>query len=129
MGLDMYAFRVQKENAISETEVKKDAEGSSLHEEEIYYWRKHHDLHGWMENLYNQKSGTEVFNCEHVRLTSEDLDALENDVKNNKLPATIGFFFGNYPPDDDSKEGDLGFIEKARQVISEGDCVYYYSWW
>lgn len=129
MGLDMYAWKVKAEDAISDFEIAKDAEGQSKIEE-MYYWRKHHDLHGWMENLYRQKGGEkESFNCVPVRLTEEDLFELEQDVRRKDLPETTGFFFGNNPQDAESIEQDLEFIAKARTAINEGYVVYYDSWW
>lgn len=122
MGLDQWAWRISRKNALSEISIVDDSRG-----DEIYYWRKVPDLHGWMENLYREKGGKEKFNCEVVQLTEEDLDRLEKDVKQSKLPHTEGFFFGVQSPEDD--ESILEFIDKARKVINEGDCVYYDSWW
>jgi len=129
MGLDMYAWRVKAEDAIGDFEIARSEEDSAK-VEELYYWRKHHDLHGWMERLYRLKGGTkESFNCVSVRLTMVDLNALENDVLNNLLPETQGFFFGTNPPDDYTKNQDMEFIAKAKVAIAGGDAVYYDSWW
>ena len=129
MGLDMYAWRVKSEDVINDFEVtRNDTGGAPL--EELFYWRKHHDLHGWMERLYHEKGGeANSFNCEKVRLSMEDLARLEKDVLANKLPETSGFFFGNNTPNLDSIRRDMEFIEKARDAISKGDAVYYDSWW
>jgi hypothetical protein len=130
MGLDMYAFRVKAEDVIDDFNVREETNGRKEKLEELAYWRKHHDLHGWMERLYRLKGGTkESFNCVSVRLTMVDLNALENDVLNNLLPETQGFFFGTNPPDDYTKNKDMEFIAKAKVAISEGDAVYYDSWW
>lgn len=127
MGLDMYAFRVAKEYATGDFEISKSKDEDLT---EIMYWRKHHDLHGWMERLYRAKGGTkESFNCVPVRLTMEDLNALEADVLGNKLPETQGFFFGTNPPDAESMQHDMEFIGKAKVAIATGDVVYYDSWW
>ena len=129
MGLDMFAWRVKAEDAVGEFDIAKDEEGFSKIEE-IFYWRKHHDLHGWMENLYRAKGGDkESFNCVKVRLTDTDLDNLMIDVMNKKLPATRGFFFGDNPQDAESVINDLKFIALAKEAIQEGDAVYYDSWW
>ena len=126
MGLDMYAWRTKAENAIGDFETA-DVDGAL---DELAYWRKHHNLHGWMERLYRAKGGTaESFNCVKLRLTMEDLDALEKDVLANKLPETTGFFFGNNPPDEDSMNTDMRFIADAKVAIAAGDAVYYDSWW
>lgn len=129
MGLDMYAWRVKAEDAIGDFEIARNEEEVGK-VEEMFYWRKHHDLHGWMERLYRAKGGTkESFNCVSVRLTMEDLQNLEHDVLNNKLPETQGFFFGTNPPDQYSMEQDMKFIAEAKTAIAMGDAVYYDSWW
>lgn len=124
MGLDMYAYKVPKKDVRSNFKFKRSKEFV-----EIDYWRKHHDLHGWFENLYTDKGGRDIFNCIPLKLELEDLDQLEHDIKNRNLPHTTGFFFGDNPPDDESDKLDLEFIEKARQAISDGYAVYYDSWW
>ena len=122
MGLDMYAFAVPKGTDL--TEINQDQK------QELDYWRKHHDLHGWMEALYRSKGGDKPsFNCVPVQLTAEDLDHLESDVINRSLPHTEGFFFGNNPPDMESDLKDLCFIQKARLYLRDGWDVYYDSWW
>lgn len=130
MGLDMYAFRVKAEDVIDDFNVRDDSMGRKEPLEELAYWRKHHDLHGWMEKVYRAKGGTkESFNCVPVRLYDFDLDNLMIDIVNGNLPQTQGFFFGNNPPDDESMKNDLQFIVKAKQAIKAGDAVYYDSWW
>jgi hypothetical protein len=125
MGLDMYAYAVSKADAISELEIAKDAE-----REELHYWRKHHDLHGWMENLYRDKGGdADSFNCIPVELTVDDLDNLQQTLLDDNLPKTRGFFFGDNPPDLETMRNDLMFIQKCRIAIKEGKVVYYDSWW
>lgn len=129
MGLDMFAWRVKSQDALNDFEVSPPIGGIEP-VQELYYWRKHHDLHGWMERLYRAKGGTKPsFNCVKVRLSLADLDQLEKDVSDYSLPETTGFFFGDNPQDAESKQGDLEFIKEARQAIKEGDCVYYDSWW
>jgi hypothetical protein len=125
MGLDMYAYAVSKADAISEFEVASDCE-----KEELQYWRKHHDLHGWMERLYRDKGGdADSFNCIPVELTVDDLDNLQQTLLDDNLPNTRGFFFGDNPPDLWSMRNDLMFVQKCRIAIKEGKVVYYDSWW
>jgi hypothetical protein len=122
MGLDMYALATK---AKPETDV--DFSTKNFEQEEIHYWRKHPNLHGWMQNLYDAKGGTSPdFNGDCVTLDSEDLDNLEQDIKDGNLPDTSGFFFG---VSDDGDEDDLLFVSKAREAIKEGKTVYYTSWW
>lgn len=129
MGLDMYAFSVSKEDAVGDFDVRLENDGGGAHEE-LAYWRKHHDLHGWFEQLYRSKGGDkESFNCVPVRLTLDDLDALQLDLMRQELPETTGFFFGDNPPDMDSLANDLKFLQRARDAIAAGREVYYDSWW
>jgi hypothetical protein len=132
MGLDMYLFAVDA-SKVGDTQIDvsfKDLELKDDQVEELAYWRKHHDLHGWMQNLYIEKGGKDPqFNCNKVRLELEDLDALENDIKGKELPETTGFFFGENPPDDESDNYDLDIIKKARAAIKDGKAVFYDSWW
>jgi len=130
MGLDMYAYRVKAEDVIDDFTVREETDGRKEKLEELAYWRKHHDLHGWMERLYRSKGGTkESFNCIPLRLSMADLVCLEHDVLTNRLPETTGSFFGNNPPDEYSREQDMAFIMKAKISIADGAAIYYDSWW
>jgi hypothetical protein len=121
MGLDMFAYTTDKAIPPVDFQEHDDAE-------ELFYWRKHPNLHGWMENLYRSKGGkTEPFNCVAVRLDLGDLDALEQAVNDNTLPETQGFFFGT--SDGSEKTDDLHFIRKARDALANGKSVLYTSWW
>ena len=96
---------------------------------EIAYWRKHPNLHGWMETLAEQKKlKYDSFNGVEMELTAEDLDALERDVKKRQLPATSGFFFGNNS-DQHYYDSDLAFIKAARTEMFMGLKVFYNSSW
>lgn len=98
---------------------------SSKAEKELYYWRKHPNLHGWMEKLYNQNGGTGMFNGVNLLLTPQDLDDFEQAVQNNALPHTTGFFFGATMGDEDNAT----FVQMARKAIAKGYAVYYTSSW
>jgi hypothetical protein len=123
MGLDMYAYKTK--TPISEIS------GNAQSEDEILqYWRKHPNLHGYMEKLWRSKHdcdhGTE-FNCVPVELTRDDLEHLKYALDNNKLPETTGFFFGKSRPEETAQ--DYEFIRDAMTAIKEGFYVYYTSWW
>lgn len=122
MGLDMF---VRKRRQPLPTPVDFDTHTT---DEQLFYWRKHPDLHGWFNSLYVYKGGTDPeFNCNTVEITLEDLDELELDIKGDLLPKTSGCFFGASCPED--KADDLEFIELARQAIADGYYLYYLSWW
>jgi len=121
MGLDMYAFTTPQDVPAVDFEEPANAQ-------EIHYWRKHPNLHGWMERLYRRKGGrAEDFNVAPVLLTDADLTDLHRDVVADRLPLTTGFFFGESRPEE--KQDDLDFIQKARAAIADGKKVFYTSWW
>ncbi len=101
--------------------------GSTL----LYRWRKHPDLHGWMERRWKGmrwRKKPRMFNKEErVPLTVQDLDNLEHTVRQGRLPKTTGFFFGE--SDGSEQADDLEFIAIARAELAAGKFVYYTSWW
>lgn len=135
MGLDMYIYA--KKTDLAEN-VQVDFEIADYHwqDDQICYWRKHPNLHGWMENLYYEKGGESDrgFNCDNVRLTNEDLDALERAIEEDALPFTQGFFFGQSPEKDDEyyehrKAQDFECVEQMRDALCQGLTVWYTSSW
>ncbi len=121
MGLDMYALTT---TAKPERAVDFEIGAAS----ELHYWRKHPNLHGWMEALYREKGGSaELFNCANLQLGREDIDRLEADIKARCLPNTAGFFFGE--SDGTEIEDDLSFVNKAREALAADLTVCYTSWW
>ena len=120
----MYALAVAPQNGVSAIECRDVENAETLHS-----WRKHHDLHGWMEQLYFSKGGTELFNGEVIELTDKDLDNLTTALDSHQLPPTTGFFFGQNPPNERSNMEDKSFIANARAAIQRGFKVYYTSSW
>lgn len=121
MGLDMYAYTTNRQIKSSVDFTVEPAD------KQLHYWRKHPNLHGWMEGLYRKKGGTQTFNCTSVLLTLEDIDALERAIRAGLLPETCGFFFG--ASDGSERDDDLEFISHARAELAGGQQVYYTSWW
>jgi len=129
MGLDQYAYR-RLPDEDSDCNVT------------IVDWRKHNRLHGWMEQLWEDKGRPNFkeadsqamgdFNCVEVEVTLSDLEQLEAHIVDKKLPETGGFFFGSDSYEEYEeyhKETDLKFILEAREAIADGQKVYYSSWW
>ena len=123
MGLDQYAYVSSAEDSRNE----------------IAYWRKHPNLQGWMEQLWESKGRpldgmsdpelfNDSFNCIPIELTMEDIEKLEKDILYGGLPGTSGFFFGE-TSDDYYKQQDLKFVMDAKQEIIAGNKVFYSSWW
>ena len=136
MGLDMYAYVAARAGAQAEF-----SEGAHWDKEkgamvnpnateprEIAYWRKHPNLHGWMQRLWESKGNSGEFNGDELELTWEDLDQLEQAIRNKKLPDTSGFFFGRNA-DDEYREDDLKFVREAKAEAFLGLKVFYNSSW
>ena len=136
MGLDMYAYVAAKARAYSEFH-----EGAHWDKEkgamvnpnvteprEIAYWRKHPNLHGWMHRLWESRGNSGEFNGDELELTWDDLEQLEQDIRNKNLPGTTGFFFGN-ERDDEYREQDLKFVRDAKAEAFLGSKVFYNSSW
>ena len=134
MGLDMYAYVATKAGQQREfydgCEFK-DGEYTNTkvtQPREIAYWRKHPNLHGWMQQLWESRGNSGDFNGDELELTYEDLEILELDVIAGTLPGTSGFFFGN-DADEHYKKQDLEFIKNARAELFMGLKVFYNSSW
>ena len=128
MGLDQFAYKTRVKPGKSvdfQDEVYKD----EVEREEIHYWRKHPNIHGFMEDLYREKGGESDFNCRPVELTQEDIDRLAKSILDQELPKTSGFFFGQSYGDEEEENDDLEFCKKASEAIKEGYTVFYDSWW
>ena len=125
MGLDQYAYKLKK-GIISSAIPNQDIPSKEL--VEISYWRKHPNLQGWMEKLYSDKGGDEMFNCVYVQLTENDLARLQEDILKNSFEDSVGPFWGDNS-DEYYKSEDLEFIRKALKSIEQGYDILYYSWW
>jgi hypothetical protein len=128
MGLDQFAYKTKVKPGKSvdfQDEVYKD----EVEHEEIHYWRKHPNIHGFMEELYREKGGESEFNCRPVELTQEDIDRLAESILGEELPETSGFFFGQSYGNEEEENDDLEFCKKASEAIKEGYTVFYDSWW
>jgi len=147
MGLDMYAYTAARagqqndfyEGAEWDPELKESVNPDIAKPREIAYWRKHPNLHGWMEELWIDRLAAEgkapeegtfgsTFNGVELELTREDIDALEADILKKRLPSTSGFFFGE-DADDYYRDQDLEFVKKARAELFMGLKVFYNSSW
>jgi len=136
MGLDMYAYAATRAGQNEEYWEEFDAEKDSspvAKPREIAYWRKHPNLHGWMEELWRSKNdlgGVDdpMFNGIELELTWDDLNQLEQDIKEGKLPSTSGFFFGD-DSDDYYRAQDLQFVADAKAEVFLGLKVFYNSSW
>lgn len=126
MGLDQYAYKVKYTPS---KKVDFQEEIVNIECDHFHYWRKHPNLHGFMEKLYREKGGTDDFNCRPVVLEIEDINRLAESIIDGNLPRTSGFFFGESYGDEDEIQNDLDFCKQAADAIKEGYTVFYDSWW
>lgn len=139
MGLDQYAYAGRDGQAAAYREQDGDwdpvtqewvTKGPVTKPIELAYWRKHPNLHGWMQKLWEAKGNSGDFNGDELELTWEEIDMLEQDIKNGVLAGmnTEGFFFGK-PADSHYYEQDLKFCIDAKAEIFLGFKVFYNSSW
>lgn len=141
MGLDQYAYVAAREGQDRDYWENYGKEDNPVEKpRELAYWRKHPNLQGWMENLWrnrllaegkeepNSSAFGSSFNGIELELTWEDLEQLEKDIMDARLPKTTGFFFGE-DGDEYYRKQDLEFIKQARSEIFCGLRVFYNSSW
>jgi hypothetical protein len=136
MGLDMYAYagRSGQRDEFYEkaqwNEDTKEFDSPVSKPVELAYWRKHPNLHGWMEQLWQKRNPDDMssFNGIELELTWQDVDDLEQAVRHGQLPFTEGFFFGK-PADNVYYEEDLKFCVNAKAELFLGLKVFYNSSW
>jgi hypothetical protein len=97
--------------------------------EEIAYWRKHPNLHGFFEQKWNDAGWKGNMNCVDFKLSEEILDEAIFKVIMNALPDTSGFFFGESVFTKERIDDDLKLLKQAKQHINEGKKVYYSANW
>ena len=141
MGLDMYAYvgtKGQRDAFYEGAEWDKDlmeyVNPTVSKPRELAYWRKHPNLHGWMEQLWSDRRAVDptidgdTFNGIELELTWEDIEELEQAILAGDLPHTQGFFFGA-PSDDYYRDQDLEFVKNAKAELFCGLKVFYNSSW
>ena len=128
MGLDSYFYAVKKEHVLTDDEINFKINPDVKHDEFRYY-RKHNQLHGWMEQLYKEKGGdNEDVNLSKIRLNETDLNKLKKDVRLG-LPDAQGFFWGHLTIDKAVKMEYYDLIKECKDKIKDGYVIYYNSWY
>jgi len=129
MGLDQYAYSAARAGQWDDYHAEWDrSERLVPKPRELAYWRKHPNLHGWFHQLWNEKGNSGSFNGDELELNWDDLDRLEQAIKNSELPDTSGFFFGR-DADVEYRDRDLEFVRLARADMFLGLRVFYNSSW
>lgn len=121
MGLDM-CLRGRVNNYKQNEEFRLNIEGAPPYadrvEFDLGYWRKQPDLHGFIVKNFTF-SGEDT--CEPITLSEDDLHKIIKAVKEDNLPATDGFFFGEHDYSEEMKEDTLGMLYDAVRFLKVGD--------
>lgn len=127
MGLDMYLFESEKENATFDDWAES---------EELIYWRKANAIHRWFViNVQDYKDDCEIYSVSKEKL--EELLYTCKEVLNDYtkarelLPTQEGFFFGSTLYDDDYFDDIIFTMNNLIKVLNRKDLknLYYCSSW
>ena len=110
MGIDLYIYRVAKQNAINDLKMLNENSDNVL---EIAYFKNDTKLKEWFEAQYIFKGGLQKkFSDVYLRLTVEDLQEIEEEF----IMKTRIF-----------SEPLYNFIMDSRKFIEKGYEIYMYS--
>lgn len=105
MGLDQDLMKINKEG------------GRDI---EVKYWRKNNQLQGFFEHYYDQQ------NCENTNVTEELVEKLLEEIDKG-LPATSGFFYGNWLMSEEETQELKELFEEVLNDIKTTGARYYYT--
>lgn len=150
MGLDMY-LTAECWIPLDATLICKNADGEEIEYEDVQsvvlnvgYWRKANAIHKWfVDNIQEEEDNcakywvSEDLLGELIKVCEEVLEHRHGDdfeeVANELLPPTEGFFFGSTKIDEyyiDDLEETIRFCRKALTFIKEFNAdIYYQSSW
>lgn len=131
MGLDMYLEGrkyIWTNWEHPEKNIKEDGfklKGTIL---ELGYWRKHPNLHGYIVKVFADGKDE----CQEIELDTIALANILDAVKNDELPETSGFFFGESMPEDKKPtitiiKNALKWLETKEEGVSRS--VFYRASW
>ena len=93
--------------------------------EELGYWRKHPNLHGFIVEQF----ANGIDECQSIPLTVDNMEDIIAAAKDDKLPHTTGFFFGQSYGDEGPE--DVRIFESAIAWLEQnptGEVFYRASW-
>ena len=97
---------------------------------DLGYWRKHPDLHGYIINEFTDGRDDR----RRIRLSDKDIKQIILAIKNDELPKTEGFFFGESSNNNEQKEKAIKILTEAIEWLSDGEKhvsrdIYYNASW
>lgn len=123
MGLDMYLYAQRVKGKQAEEAREKNEEDYAG--DEIGYWRKHPNLHGYIVREF--AGGDDK--CQVITLDQAQIEKIIAAIKSHTLPKTEGFFFG--ASDGAERPHDLKIFKEALEWLKEDEnhSVYYQASW
>ena len=125
MGLDQFMLSSSKK--LSQKEVANDWYEKQEKVQEIFYFRKHHELHKFFNDIYCKlfnKDDKFYMNADEVlEIDKEILNELEATVSDDN----IGEGYESYQRFHWLETGKM--IVKVRDELAKGKKVYYLGWW
>lgn len=149
MGLDQYAGTMCTKTYEYETP-KGEKKVDEYQMAGPFEWRKHARLQEFMNKLYMEKNKVDnkweedrdengqvwinPISWNSIELTEEDIDRLENAIKNHYSGYFCdgGFFWGHEIQESQAeyyKDKDLEFVEFAKKALADGETVIYECSW
>ncbi len=108
MGLDMY---LTGDKYFHENPAIDEGYQVKSHRLRLGQWRKHPNLHGYI--VENFAEGEDE--CQEIQLEDTDIRQILQAIKDNALPFTEGFFFGE--SDGSEKQEDIEIFTKALEWL------------
>ena len=120
--------------------------------EELHYFRKHADLHGWLYDQWEQNkaelnysitnedddiqtlrnvgedSEYDEFNCCYMLITKDVLNKVKRYVKAGKYRKYEGFFWGESDAEQ-WEETESKLIPEIEEAFKRKHMVFYHPWW
>jgi len=93
--------------------------------EQLAYWRKHPDLHGYIVKTFAAGSDE----CQAVGLSPDDLQSIVDAIVQKRLPYTSGPFFGVSTEEDTACS--IAQLESVKEWLEKvpGRTIYYQASW
>ena len=112
MGLSQYIYVTEK------TKLKDNgtdlADYAAIRDDkEFFEWRKHWDLHGFLEQVYLKKGGKEPATWDVIQLNEKDIDDLKYALDKNELPWNKKCFVWDNSTES-KQEQTNEFVDKAK---------------
>ncbi|BCX48579.1 phosphoglycerate kinase [Haloferula helveola] len=100
------------------------------YELDLGYWRKHPDLHGFIVETFADG----IDECQRIELSAPGILKVIEAIRQERLPKTDGFFFGESTNDQEQRDEAIGTFQKAAEWLQNPEpgkwksVVYQASW-